>query len=63
MSDILRTPDDYLHVGRVASRHMNIQHPCHGHDKPAHMSQEDWNRFLREEQMEGKHPSLKGKKF
>ena len=59
----LRTPDDYLEVGRVVSRHHPIQHPQHGHCKPANMSEEDWNRFLREEQMEGKHPSLKNKKF
>jgi hypothetical protein len=60
----LRTPDDYLEVGRVVSRHHPIQHPHHGDYRPANMSEEDWNKFLREEQMEkGKHPSLQGKKF
>jgi len=30
---------------------------------PAHMTDEQWREFLREEQKEGMHPSLRGKKF
>lgn len=48
--------------------HSGIDHSCHatayGHDpRFAGMSEHDMREFLKEEQKEGMHPSLRGKRF